>query len=428
MMLVLLLSVTVLLPGFYGWSRTTTTTTTTASFFQRRRRHERRCRGRSRGASSLGPPRQPRYSVVAVVAAPSLLSAAASRAGSSGDGDGGSGRIPTTEEYCSKNGNATIPTVATVGPTATATATPKHPGTVIDLVVRIIEEGSKSEKDGEDNDDDGTLSTRSRKERIRDKTSVPGSTLGDIMSSGLSTTPAATTTTPTPQDRSSSSSSSSKASDDDGGDATTLAARYGIVNALDRMALTANGNLQRLVSSYYDAPVEVVVDRCTRRSSSSSSSSSGCGSAVMDSNADDGVSAGTGSPLSPPIIPAADVQVWDRAVRLRVYNQTFCTATSVITVVDPLCQQLVDSGHVGLGQLFRFLDLLPEFTLLDAGTTAPARGVNDVDDAAAAASSSGCAVGNGGGGAFWREYRLDCNELSCHIREDFCEGMWELRP
>lgn len=42
----------------------------------------------------------------------------------------------------------------------------------------------------------------------------------------------------------------------------TLAARYKVVSPLDRMALTANGNLQRIFSSYYDAPVHVVVDKC----------------------------------------------------------------------------------------------------------------------------------------------------------------------
>jgi hypothetical protein len=45
-------------------------------------------------------------------------------------------------------------------------------------------------------------------------------------------------------------------------DGGTLASRFGIKSRLDRMALTANGNLQRLFSSYYDAPVQVVVDKC----------------------------------------------------------------------------------------------------------------------------------------------------------------------
>ena len=45
----------------------------------------------------------------------------------------------------------------------------------------------------------------------------------------------------------------------------SLATRFGVVSRLDRMALTANGNLQRLFSSYYDAPVHVVVDKCQQK-------------------------------------------------------------------------------------------------------------------------------------------------------------------
>jgi hypothetical protein len=48
-------------------------------------------------------------------------------------------------------------------------------------------------------------------------------------------------------------------------DGGTLAARFGIDSKFDRMALTANGNLQRLFSSYYDAPVHVVVNNCEQR-------------------------------------------------------------------------------------------------------------------------------------------------------------------
>jgi hypothetical protein len=48
-------------------------------------------------------------------------------------------------------------------------------------------------------------------------------------------------------------------------DGGTLASRFGIDSRFDRMALTANGNLQRLFSSYYDAPVHVVVDSCEQR-------------------------------------------------------------------------------------------------------------------------------------------------------------------
>ncbi len=37
------------------------------------------------------------------------------------------------------------------------------------------------------------------------------------------------------------------------------------LSPMERIALTANGNLQRIFSSYYDAPVHVNVDHCVRR-------------------------------------------------------------------------------------------------------------------------------------------------------------------
>lgn len=53
----------------------------------------------------------------------------------------------------------------------------------------------------------------------------------------------------------------------------TLQSQFGSkisnLTPLDRIALTANGNLQRIFSSYYDAPVHVHVDKCERKDSSS---------------------------------------------------------------------------------------------------------------------------------------------------------------
>lgn len=164
----------------------------------------------------------------------------------------------------------------------------------------------------------------------------------------------------------------------------TLAARFGIAHPLDRMALTANGNLQRLVSSYYDAPVEVLVDYCHQ---------------VEDLG--DGLKAFSINPPNENLEPKR----WDRLVRLSVHNQTFCRAHSIITVHDPSCQKLVESGEVGLGQLFRHLDILPEFELHNAGTYRARSG-----------------------GGFWREYTLKCTELSCDIHEGFRAHMWDLHP
>lgn len=49
----------------------------------------------------------------------------------------------------------------------------------------------------------------------------------------------------------------------------TLTAQFGQkipnLSPLDRIALTANGNLQRIFSSFYDAPVHVHIDKCVKR-------------------------------------------------------------------------------------------------------------------------------------------------------------------
>lgn len=151
----------------------------------------------------------------------------------------------------------------------------------------------------------------------------------------------------------------------------------GRISSMERIALTANGNLQRIFSSYYDAPVHVIVDYCHLSPSTMSSSSS-------SSDDDD------------------DYHVWDRCVHLSVYSQTFCTAFSKVTVHSNEWARLVTSGQVGLGQLFRYLDKLPTFQLLDAGRLET--------------------------GGMWREYTLESDKICCEIREEFSPTAWNICP
>ena len=149
---------------------------------------------------------------------------------------------------------------------------------------------------------------------------------------------------------------------------------YGISNPLDRMAVTANGNLQRLFSSYYDAPVVVEMVHCTRQKS------------------DDASPANMGATAT-----------WDRRVLLKLFDdQTFCTADAIVEVHSREVEDLVESGQVGIGQLFRHFNILPEFTLQAAGPT---------ED-----------------GGFWRNYTLESDLVTCSIREVFCKNAWELSP
>ena len=61
---------------------------------------------------------------------------------------------------------------------------------------------------------------------------------------------------------------------------------------------------------------------------------------------------------------------------------------------------LVESGEVGIGQLFRYLDRLPTFSLL--------------------------AIGRLENGCLWRKYILSSIELECIIEEIFSTSAWAI--
>jgi hypothetical protein len=96
-----------------------------------------------------------------------------------------------------------------------------------------------------------------------------------------------------------------------------LNAKFGCrFSPMERIALTANGNLQRIFSSYYDAPVHVHVDCCTRRDTVQSSP-------VIYSNE-----------ILDTFIRSIDIDdaVWDRVVHLHVYEQV--SSCVVVTARD----------------------------------------------------------------------------------------------
>jgi hypothetical protein len=70
---------------------------------------------------------------------------------------------------------------------------------------------------------------------------------------------------------------------------------------------------------------------------------------------------------------------------------------------------LIEEGTVGLGQLFRYLDKLPTFRLLDAGRT---------DEPLQSEFHGG----------IWRTYELQCEEMNCLIHEEFHRNAWDIFP
>lgn len=218
---------------------------------------------------------------------------------------------------------------------------------------------------------------------------------------------------------------------------TSLQELYHIYHPLDRMILTANGNVQRLISSYYDTKdytVQVNVLHCHMRRSLSSLSNTNNTTDTPPSN----------NSIDTNIVAP---QVWDRKVELYLllnsnrnksittnstlgdndtnnnshnHNTTkhvFCIATSIITIYDMQYQQLIATQQIGIGQLFRYYNILPNFTLHNAGPLLLPLSQHP---------TATKAFGSGGGGNFWREYTLSCPQLSCWIREEFPPGLWNI--
>lgn len=176
---------------------------------------------------------------------------------------------------------------------------------------------------------------------------------------------------------------------------------------MERIALTANGNLQRIFSSYYDAPVHVHVDSCARRREDAHLSPRATGSdrGSIDDNFDPTIH------RPEMFMMNVDGAIWDRIVRIQVHDRTICKATSIISVRSPHCIGLIEDGSVGLGQMFRYLDKLPTFSLLDAGRAAE----KEEEDSA-----------NEFRGGLWRTYELQCEELTCLIHEEFHRDAWNI--
>mmetsp|Transcript_9280 Transcript_9280/g.20785 ORF Transcript_9280/g.20785 Transcript_9280/m.20785 type:complete len:397 (-) Transcript_9280:31-1221(-) len=134
-----------------------------------------------------------------------------------------------------------------------------------------------------------------------------------------------------------------------------------------RVVLTANGNLQMLMSAWYGAKVTVEAVR----------------NEAIPSEA---LFGGKDSPRE-----------FDRRVNIKTDKGVFCVASSRIVLTNPAAVEAVESGKVGVAQLFKYMKILPHFWLNDAGI------VENEDQQS----------------RLWREYVLEGNGIQCRIREDF---------
>ena len=141
---------------------------------------------------------------------------------------------------------------------------------------------------------------------------------------------------------------------------------------LQRVVLSANGNLQRLVSSYHNTAV-TVTPRYNRSIRSG---------------------------------------LIEREVELTVHGTVFAVATSTVRLESAELITAVEERGLAIGQLFRHLNIMPSFELRDAGHLA-----------ASALTTDGPKVPQ-----FYREYTLAGTGVTCQIREVLRADLFSLRP
>ncbi|CAE6447277.1 unnamed protein product [Rhizoctonia solani] len=137
------------------------------------------------------------------------------------------------------------------------------------------------------------------------------------------------------------------------------------LSGIERVALSAKGDLQRTLSAYFSQPISV----------------------VRGYTSPDPV-----APVSSASETAPLEQV--RSVNLVCRDRVVCMCTSTVVMTSSTAAQLVLVDKYPIGQVFRALGTAPAFQLLDVGLTESGKGL-------------------------WRIYTLKTEQFQCRIREEF---------
>jgi len=137
------------------------------------------------------------------------------------------------------------------------------------------------------------------------------------------------------------------------------------VTGLERIMLSARGDLQRLLSSFFARTINI--------------------KSIYEHT----------SPRTHPASPEQPI-TQHREVHLVCSGKTTCIATSHVTITAPLAERLFLEERFAIGQMFLKMQAQPQFALLDCGT--------EVED---------------GKDTLWRRYTLSTEGFECDITEVF---------
>ncbi|KAJ7091346.1 hypothetical protein B0H15DRAFT_835556 [Mycena belliarum] len=159
------------------------------------------------------------------------------------------------------------------------------------------------------------------------------------------------------------------------------------ITGLERIALSAQGDLQRILSAFFARPIVLALiysHTYTRRPDTSL------------------VPLTLPNPCALASVSLESPIVQNRQVHLQCGGKVVCTATSTVTIHSSRCADLFIGQKYGIGQLFAKLGTPPTFELLNVGI-----GGKDIEK------------DHAGGPHLWRKYRLSVPEIECEILEVF---------
>eukprot|EP01036_Dinobryon_divergens_P029151 gene29151-38214_t len=197
----------------------------------------------------------------------------------------------------------------------------------------------------------------------------------------------------------------------------------GSFSSLERIVLTANGNLQRILSAYYGSPISVEIPLCQLLSTSSTKAPT---NSSKDSSHGD--------------LSSVSIRSYSREAHLLVCGKVVCVARGQIDLFSSECVEAIEGKNIGIGQLFRYLGVLPTFTLLAVGRDnstdligGSASSWEQLDSIYSADSSSYSLPSplpsfspSPSSSSLYREYELECPQMKCRFTEIFRPGFLDL--
>ncbi|RHZ74135.1 hypothetical protein Glove_227g69 [Diversispora epigaea] len=172
-------------------------------------------------------------------------------------------------------------------------------------------------------------------------------------------------------------------------------------SGLERICLTANGNLQRILSAWFNKPIKIEIIKNIPIDNIDNNDDNNTINDKLNNNIErnkyenneNNNNSNNHINNNSPILKR-----YEREVALVCENKVVCSAFSDVIVRDDKILNLIENEGVGLGQLFSYFNKSPSFRLLQVGR-------NDQ--------------------IWWRVYNLEIKGVECEIKEVFSNNLFE---